>query len=276
MRRPLRLGKRQGRVFFIIQCTTTSRRDAMQDMLDRSRQIVSLLDLTSLTGVETDAAIKALCARASGPCGQVAAICVFARHLPLAKSCLARLGAERVELATVVNFPEGELDPLGSVREIEAALALGATEVDLVFPYRAFLGGFEERVGAYLDACRRACSVLLKIILETGELGTREAIRAASLLAVDRGADFLKTSTGKSAVHATPEAARTMLEVIAERGGTVGFKASGGLRTMDDALVYLRLAEEIMGRDWISPRTLRFGASSLLDDVLARAGAERR
>ena len=244
------------------------------DMVERSRQIVSLLDLTSLTGVETDAQIEALCARASGPCGQVAAICVFARHLPLARSCLARLGAERVELATVVNFPKGELDPAGSVREIEDALSLGATEVDLVFPYRAFLDGLHERVDAYLDACRQACPVLLKVILETGELGTPETIRAASLLAVDRGADFLKTSTGKSAVHATPMAARTMLDVIAQRGGTVGFKASGGLRTMDDALVYLRLAEELMGREWISPRTFRFGASSLLDDVLRRAGAE--
>lgn len=249
-------------------------RGVMRNMVERSRQIVSLLDLTSLSGVETDAQIEELCARASGPCGQVAAICVFARHLPLARSCLARQGAEQVELATVVNFPQGELDPAGSVREIEEALALGATEVDLVFPYRAFLDGLEGRVAAYLDLCRKACPVRLKVILETGVLGTPEAIRAASLLAVDKGADFLKTSTGKSAVHATPMAARTMLEVIAKHGGAVGFKASGGLRVMDDALGYLHLAEEIMGREWISPRTFRFGASSLLDDVLRRAGAE--
>lgn len=248
----------------------------MREMLEQSRRIVSLLDLTSLSGVETDSDIEALCAKASGPCGQVAAICVFARHLPLARSCLARLGVTRVELATVVNFPQGELDPVGSIREIEQALALGATEVDLVFPYRAFLDGLEERVGEYLDACRQACPARLKVILETGALGDCEAIRAASELAVDRGADFLKTSTGKIAVHATPMAARTMLEVIARRGGSVGFKASGGLRVMDDALVYLRLAEEIMGRKWISPRTLRFGASSLLDDVLARADEARR
>ncbi len=269
-------GPKAEQLFFINHSIAKPQRDAMQDMLERARQIVSLLDLTSLTGVETDAAIETLCARATGPCGQVAAICVFARHLPLVKSCLARLGAEDVELATVVNFPRGELDPLGSVREIEDAMTLGATEVDLVFPYRAFLGGLQERVAAYLGVCRQACPVRLKVILETGELGTRESIRAASLLAVDLGADFLKTSTGKSAVHATPLAARTMLEVIAERGGTVGFKASGGLRSMDDALIYLRLAEEIMGGDWISPRTLRFGASSLLDDVLARVGAARQ
>jgi len=243
----------------------------MHDLLERTRQIVSLLDLTSLTGVETEAQIEALCAKATGPCGQVAAICVFARHLPLAASRLARLGVTGVKLATVANFPGGELDPAGSVREIAEAVSLGATEVDLVFPYRAFLGGQTERAGLFLDACRQACPVPLKIILETGVLETPELIRAASLLAVDRGADFLKTSTGKSAVHATLPAARTMLEVIAQTGGAVGFKASGGLRTMDDALAYLKLAEEIMGRDWICPRTLRFGASGLLDDVLARA-----
>ena len=243
----------------------------MHDMLERSRQIVSLLDLTSLTGTETDAQVAALCAKAAGPCGRVAAICVFARHLRLAGRCLARLGADGVELATVANFPGGGLDPEGSVREIADALSLGATEVDLVFPYRAFLDGQTDRVGSFLDACRKACPKPLKIILETGVLETPGAIRAASLLAVDRGADFLKTSTGKSAVHATLPAARIMLEVIAHTGGQVGFKASGGLRTMDDALAYLELAEEIMGRDWISPATMRFGASGLLDDVLARA-----
>ncbi len=243
----------------------------MRDILERSRQIVSLLDLTSLSGTETVAGIEALCAKASGPCGQVAAICVFVRHLPLVRSSLERLCVQRVELATVVNFPQGGLDAAASVREIEEALALGATEIDLVFPYRAFLGGLEARVGEFLSACRKACPVRLKVILETGVLGSRESIRAASLLAVDRGADFLKTSTGKSAVHATALAARAMLEVIAEQGGSVGFKASGGLSTMDGALVYLQLAEEIMGRDWISPRTFRFGASGLLDDVLARA-----
>jgi deoxyribose-phosphate aldolase len=246
-------------------------RDAMRDILQRSGQIVSLLDLTSLSGAETTDDMEALCAKASGPCGQVAAVCVFARHLPLVRISLDRLCVQGVELATVVNFPQGGLDAAKSVREIEAALALGATEVDLVFPYRAFLGGLEARVGGFLGACRQACPVRLKVILETGVLGSSESIRAASLLAVDRGADFLKTSTGKSSVHATPQAARTMLEVISESGAPVGFKASGGLRTMDDALVYLQMAEEIMGRDWISPRTFRFGASGLLDDVLARA-----
>lgn len=243
----------------------------MQDNPNRSGQrMVSLLDLTSLSGVETDADIETLCSRASGPCGQVAAICVYPCHLPKVKTCLRRSSLQGIELATVVNFPGGDLDPDGSVREIEEALALGATEVDLVFPYRAFLAGRESEVEKYLDLCRRACPVRLKVILETGVLGTREAIHAAGSLAVDHGADFLKTSTGKAAIHATPEAARVMLEVSAQKGASTGFKASGGLRTMADARVYLDLAEEIMGRDWISPFTFRFGASSLLDDILAR------
>lgn len=243
----------------------------MQDIFERATRIVSLLDLTSLSGSETGNEIAELCARAMGPCGRVAAICVFPRYLPQVSANLTRLALEHVELATVVNFPAGELDADGSVREIREALALGATEVDLVFPYRAFLAGMTEQTGEYLEVCRQACPVRLKVILETGALGSREAIRAASLQAVERGADFLKTSTGKSPVHATPDAAQTMLEVIARGDGRVGFKASGGLRTMDDALVYLELAERIMGQDWVSPQTFRFGASSLLDDVLAKA-----
>lgn len=243
----------------------------MDDVVRRARQIVALLDLTSLSGAEAPDEIDGLCARAAGPCGTVAALCVFAPHVPRVRAGLAGLGLSGVGVATVVNFPAGNLDQGASVEEIRAALALGATEIDLVFPYRAFLNGSVAAVGAYLDACRRACHVPLKVILETGVLADGDAIRDASRLALDHGADFLKTSTGKASVHVTPEAARIMLGVIVERGGGAGFKASGGLRTMAEALVYLELAEEIMGPAWIGPRTFRFGASSLLDEVLAVA-----
>ena len=246
----------------------------MQESAHLARLIVSLLDLTSLSGSEAQAQIDSLCARAKGPCGQVAAICVFARHLPQVNAGLLLRSVQGVELATVVNFPAGDLDKERSLAEMKTALALGASEVDLVFPYGAYLQGREEEVREFLEACRQACPVRLKVILESGVLEKEEIIRAASRMAVQCGADFLKTSTGKAEVHATPEAARTMLEVIAETGGRVGFKASGGLRTMKDALVYLKLAEEILGPDWVSPRTFRFGASSLLDDVLAVAGRE--
>lgn len=249
--------------------------DIMPEHIARAEQIVSLLDLTSLSGVETPGDIDALCARAAGPCGAVAALCVYPRYLPQVRETLERQGLAHVGLATVVNFPAGTSDAGAVVREIRDALALGATEIDLVFPYREFLQGNEGMVRDLLAASRRACPVCLKVILESGVLGSGEAIRAASRLALECGADFLKTSTGKAAVHATPEAARVMLSVIAESSGPAGFKASGGLRRMEDALVYLELAEEILGAGWVSPRTFRFGASALLDDVLAHARAGR-
>ena len=243
----------------------------MQDRRDRAGQIVSLLDLTSLSGAESAADIDALCARAQGPCGRVAALCVFAPHLPRVRENFTSLGLSGVELATVANFPGGALDAAASTADIREALVLGATEIDLVFPYRTFLEGRAHAVRDFLRACRDACPVRLKVILESGVLGSADLIRQASRVALECGADFLKTSTGKAAVHATPEAARVMLETIAEHGGAAGFKASGGLRTMADALVYLNLAEEVMGPGWVGPRTFRFGASSLLDDVLAQA-----
>ena len=246
----------------------------MQDRRDRAGQIVSLLDLTSLSGSETAADIDALCARAEGPCGRVAAVCVFARHLPRVRENLSSRHLAGVEMATVVNFPAGEPDARASTAEIREALDLGATEIDLVFPYRAFLAGRVLEARDFLQACRDVCPVRLKVILESGIFPSPDLVREASRLALECGADFLKTSTGKAAVHATPEAARVMLETIAETAGSAGFKASGGLRTMADALVYLNLAEEIMGPGWVCPRTFRFGASSLLDDVLAQAAME--
>ncbi len=243
----------------------------MQEIRKRAGQIVSLLDLTSLSGDETAEDIEALCARADGPCGHVAALCVHARHVPQALRALAARGLADVAVATVVNFPDGRLASAAVTEEIRQAVEVGAAEIDLVFPYRAFLDGHEGDVRDFLLACRQACPVRLKVILESGVLAEDAAIRAASRLALDCGADFLKTSTGKVAVHATPEAARAMLEIIAEYGGAAGFKASGGLRTFADAVVYLELAENILGAGWIRPETFRFGASGLLDDVLARA-----
>jgi deoxyribose-phosphate aldolase len=246
----------------------------MNERLQRTRQIVSLLDLTTLSGTETPQEIDALCLRAATVCGPVAALCVPLRHVSRARAGLTRLGLTGVEVATVANFPAGGLALAASVSEIRDAVQQGATEVDLVLPYRAFLQGRESQVRAFLDSCRQECTVRLKVIIESGALGGVEQIRAASRLVLDCGADFLKTSTGKASVHATPEAARTMLSVIAEGGGRAGFKASGGLRTMADAQVYLDLATEIMGAAWIGPQTFRFGASSLLDDVLAVAARE--
>lgn len=236
----------------------------------QARRLLSCLDLTSLSGRETIPDIENLCARATGSCGQVAAVCIFSRFLPQARVALEARGARGVRLATVVNFPAGALNPSETVAEIRNCLALGADEIDLVFPYHAFMSGQAQAARDFLQVCRAACpEACFKVILETGELATPALIRAASFLAIECGADFLKTSTGKSSVHATPEAARIMLETIAAQGGRVGFKASGGLKRAADAQVYFELAEAIFGPEWVSPATFRLGASGLLDDLLS-------
>lgn len=231
---------------------------------------LACLDLTDLGDATTEEAVLALCERAARH--RTAAVCVWPRFVTVSRDALAGTG---VRVATVVNFPSGD-EPLEQVAAMTAqAVADGAGEIDVVLPYRAFLAGDVAHAAAVLDATRTAAgTATLKVIIESGELplGT---VPAAARLAVDHGAQFVKTSTGKSPVSATPEAARAILGVLASLGGgveTVGFKASGGVRTVADARVYLELAETIMGKGWVSPTTFRFGASGLLDDVLRVLG----
>lgn len=239
----------------------------MENKVQQAITIARLLDLTSLQGSESQGDITKLCAQCVGSFGHVAGLCVFPHFLPQARQELEALGASSVRLATVANFPQGSLDSHKVVGEIYQCLELGAQEIDLVFPYHAFMAGAQDDVGAFLTACRSACSVTLKIILETGELKEPVLIRGASELAITAGADFLKTSTGKSAVHATIPAAQTMLKAISQSSCPVGFKVSGGIRLVEEAIAYFHLVEEIMGHKWISPDTFRFGASSLLQDI---------
>lgn len=241
----------------------------------RALQIASLVDLTSLSGTETQDSLAALCAQASGAWGHVAALCVFPVHVPFVRWRLDQQGLSHVPVATVVNFPGGELPAAVVAHDIESALAAGAAEIDLVFPYKAFAEGQVAAVRDFMRLCRQSCAAPLKVILESGVLAD-DTLRRACLLAVDNGADFLKTSTGRAAVHATPHAARIMLRVIAEHGGKTGFKASGGLRTLDDALVYLDLAEELLGAGWVGPDSFRFGASGLLAQVLSCVAGEEK
>ena len=183
-------------------------------------------------------------------------------------------GIPNVRIATVTNFPHGNDDIDIAVAETRAAVAYGTDEVDVVFPYKALMAG-DQAVGFELvKACKAACgeSVLLKVIIESGELKTPELIRLASEIAIDAGADFIKTSTGKVPVNATLEAAKIMLDVIKEKNPAVGFKAAGGVKNAAQAAEYLALATSILGDKWISPRTFRFGASSLLADLLATLG----
>ena len=227
---------------------------------------LSLLDLTDLSDTCTEGKVAALCrdARAGG----VAAICVWPRFVSQGAEALAGTG---IRLATVINFPEGGEDAARAADDAAEACRDGAGEIDLVLPYRAFLRGDEAAARQVVEAVRETCpDTLLKVILETGELGGPPAIRAAADLALAAGADFLKTSTGKSPVSATSEAARLLLDTVQASGRPAGVKISGGLRTVEDAAGYLALADRAMGPAWARPATFRLGASSLFG-VLVRA-----
>ncbi len=224
-----------------------------------ARRALPLLDLTDLSATATAAAVAALCgkARASG----VAAVCVWPRFV--ADSVRALAGSD-VRVATVVNFPAGGEDRVGTAEETRRALDAGADEIDLVLPYRALMRGEADTARAMVAAVREACAGrCLKVILETGVLEEPERIAGASRLSLEEGADFIKTSTGKTPVSATLPAADTMLRAIRERGGAAGLKVSGGLRRVEDAAAYLALADRIMGPDWASRETFRIGASAL-------------
>lgn len=243
----------------------------MQPMTPASlaTRLLPLLDLTSLGEDDTPRRIHALCeqARRALP----AAVCVYPEHVTTVRLLLQGL---QVKVATVVNFPDGSADSARVERETRRAIAAGADEIDLVMPYRAMCAGEVDLARRSVVAARQACSgdVRLKLILETGELGSAERIRQAAQLGLDAGVDFLKTSTGKVAVNATAHAAEIILEAIAERGGHCGFKAAGGIRTLADAVVYFELARARLGEDWITPAKFRIGASALHGELAALAG----
>jgi deoxyribose-phosphate aldolase len=232
---------------------------------------LSLLDLTNLRDDCDNAAIENLCLRAQTPYGNTAAICIWPRFVAHARQILG--AGHPVRIATVVNFPSGDLPVAEVVEETRKAIEDGADEIDLVIPYKTFAQGDEAAVTAMVEAVRAACPQSgLKVILETGEIRDMALVKRASELAIAAGADFIKTSTGKVSVNATLEAADTMLRSIRESRAKVGFKPAGGISTVSDADLYLRLAESIMGPNWIMPSTFRFGASSLLDDILGVLG----
>ena len=196
---------------------------------------------------------------------------MWPRFVSLAKRELAGSG---IKIATVANFPSGG-ESLSAVRAtIEKALRDGADEVDVVIPYRRLIAGRKNSVTSLLRTARATipARALLKAILETGAYSAPSLIGEAARMAIGEGVDFLKTSTGKSAVSATPAAARLLLEEVKTAGRPVGVKISGGVRGLADAMTYLTLADEIMGRDFVTPSTFRFGASALRDALLATLG----
>ena len=250
---------------------TTSAAEDPHDLRAAAERVLPLLDLTSLNDTDSEAGIYQLCRRAMGPFGSVAAVCVWPRFIPL---CRKWLDGSGVRIAAVTNFPHGRADADCALAETRAALDYGADEVDLVFPYTAWLNGDVEVATNLVAACRSACgpSVTLKVIIETGCLFSTANIEQASRDAIAAGADFIKTSTGKVQVNATLEAAAAMLSVIKASGRSVGFKAAGGVRTTAQAAAYLVLADHLLGASWATPASFRFGASGLLDDLTKRLG----
>ncbi len=230
-----------------------------------------MLDLTSLNRDDDAERVGWLCGQAGSGARRVAAVCVWPRFIPIARESLRGTG---VAIAVVANFPAGAAAAGPAAAETAAAVAAGADEVDVVFSFRALLAGDPASGLALVQACRAACGprTLLKVILETGQLGSAEHIRDAAELAVQGGAHFLKTSTGMSSPGATIEAASVLLTVIADaasRGIAVGLKVSGGVRTIPDALAYLALYERRFGEGSANPGNFRIGASSLITPILA-------
>ena len=231
---------------------------------------LSLMDLTSLTNQETEQDIINLCKQAKSTAGDTAAICIYPRYIPIAKKQLAAQGSTEIKIATVTNFPHGNTDIMQAVKETAEAITLGADEIDVVFPYQALIQGDEQIGFDLVHACKRACgsNILLKVIIESGELETEALITKASEIAINAGADFIKTSTGKVPVNATLSATKTMLTVIKKLNPNIGFKAAGGVKNVEDAAQYLSLVMDELGSSWLSPTHFRFGASGLLNNLL--------
>jgi len=238
---------------------------------------VSMIDLTTLEGMDSPAKVRHLCSKAVRPLPSrpelpsCAAVCVYPDLVPVAVDATAGSGVQVASVAT--GFPAGRTDRRTKLREVAAAVKAGATEVDMVIDRGAFLTGRDVRVCDEVRAVKDACGEAhLKVILETGELQTYDNVRRACRIAMLGGADFVKTSTGKVAPASTRPVVLLMLEAVRdyylETGRMVGVKAAGGIRAAKDALRYLVLVNETCGDRWMTPEWFRFGASSLLNDVL--------
>ncbi|MFG1603050.1 deoxyribose-phosphate aldolase [Actinoplanes sp. NPDC049265] len=238
---------------------------------------IRMVDLTTLEGADTTGKVRALAAKAVRPdpadpaCPHVGAVCVYPAMVPAVAAVLRGSGVHLASVATA--FPSGQAPLEVKLADTRDAVAGGADEIDMVISRGAFLSGDYQHVYDEIVAVKEASGPAhLKVILETGELGTYDNVRRASWLAMLAGADFIKTSTGKVPVAATLPVTLIMLEAVrdfrAQTGRQVGVKPAGGIRTSKDAIKYLVLVAETAGDDWLSPDWFRFGASSLLNDLL--------
>ena len=242
----------------------------MTDLQITAKEAISLMDLTTLNDDDTDEKVMSLCHQAHSLAGDTAAVCIYPRFIPVARKTLDEQGSKEIKIATVTNFPHGNDDVMTAVKETKEAVILGTDEVDVVFPYKALIAGNETVGYELVKACKEACGdILLKVIIESGELKDPKLIKKASEICIEAGSDFIKTSTGKVPVNATLEAAKIMLNVIKDKNTNVGFKAAGGVKDAQTAKEYLDLAREILGDDWLNADHFRFGASSLLNNLLA-------
>jgi deoxyribose-phosphate aldolase len=238
---------------------------------------IRMVDLTTLEGADTPGKVRALCAKARQPdpldpsCPPVAAICVYPSMVGTAVEALKGSGIHVASVATA--FPSGQASLAVRLDDTRAAVADGADEIDMVINRGAFLSGRYLEVYEEIVAVKEACGgAHLKVILETGELATYDNVRRASWLGMLGGGDFIKTSTGKVTPAATPPVTLIMLEAVRDfrelTGRQIGVKPAGGIRTSKDAIKYLVLVNETVGPDWLDPDWFRFGASTLLNDLL--------
>jgi deoxyribose-phosphate aldolase len=238
---------------------------------------LSMIDLTTLEGKDSPGKVKQLCYKASHlhdsfpGLPNVAAICVYPTMVAIAKKALAGTGIKVASVATA--FPSGMADMHAKLDEVKSVIDAGADEVDMVISRGKFLRGDYQYVSDEIAQVKDACGEThLKVILETGELVTLDNVRLASDIAMESGADFIKTSTGKISPAATPPVVLTMLEAIRDfqtkTGKKIGMKPAGGIGQAKQAIQYLVMIKETLGHDWLSPDLFRFGASSLANDLL--------
>ena len=241
------------------------------------RLAVSMVDLTTLEGQDTAGKVRQLAAKAVCPAPtmpeipSVAAVCVYPAQVPIVRAVLEGTGVHTAAVST--GFPAGQTSLEIKVRETEETVAAGADEIDMVISREAFLTGDDTRVMEEIVRVKEACGdAHLKVIIETAELGSYDHVRHASMISMEAGADFIKTSTGKAASGATPGVTLVMLEAIRDyverTGRVVGMKAAGGVSTSKAALHRLVLVKETLGDEWLTPDRFRIGASSLLNDLL--------
>ncbi len=270
----------------------TKRSIKKESKMDALYMAISMTDLTTLEGADTPGKVEQLCGKAIHPISHlfleqleemvpekkvraiphVAAICVYPEQVPIAKEYLGDSGVGLASVATA--FPAGQLPTDLKLRDVKRAVKFGATEIDMVIDRGSFLRGDFQKVFDEIVKVKDVCGndAHLKVILETGELKTYDNVRLASWMAMEAGADFIKTSTGKITPAATMPVTLIMLQAIwdyyLETGKKIGMKPAGGIRTAKQAIHYLVMVNEILGSEWLHPKMFRFGASSLLNDLL--------